>query len=130
MIEAAKTSAVAIKAATAAAAASDGVVDDVAAAAADAHPDREDQPADAPCRRLNTLPLKVATSNAPTTRAADTTSAVNSLADSKIVVHNLAALTIAAPKAEVPGPLGLPNPARKTKSFCRVNLSRNIATSL
>jgi len=118
MIEAAKTSAVAIKAATAAAAASDGVVDDVAAAAAaDAHPDREDQPADATCRRRNTLPLKVATSNAPTILAADTTSAANSLADSKIVVHNLAALTIAAPKAAGLVQSAQSKPARKTKSF-------------
>jgi hypothetical protein len=97
---------------------------------ADDHPDQGARPAVGICRRRSTPRRKAESSSALEIPVVDTSNADSNRADSNLEVNSLAALTIAAPKAEVPGQLGLPNPAWKTKSSCLVNLSRNIATSL
>ena len=117
-----------IAAGTVAVGASDAVVGDVEVA--DDHPDQEAQPAAAICRRRNTPLRKAEISSDQAIPVGATTHADSSPADSNLAVNSLAALTIAAPKAEVPVPLDLLKPARKTKSFSPVSRSRNIATSL
>jgi hypothetical protein len=113
---------------TVAVGASDAAVD--AVEVADDHPDQVAQPAVGICRLQSTPRRKAESSSALEIPVVDTSNADSNRADSNLEANNLAALTIADPKAEVPGQLGLPNPARKTKSSSLVNRWRNTATSL